>query len=349
MRTRFTLSAVSITVLIAGIATAFSAGAYAAAGDLDTSFGVNGKVTTDIGGVDQIIAMVVQPDGKLVAAGGIGESGFILARYLPNGSLDSTFGTGGRVVTSGNTQLAFAVALQSDGKIVAVGGNHFSTARYNTDGSLDTTFGNNGVIFAAFGGFDGARSVAIQGDGKILVGGAAGGPDNYHAVIVRYLPDGNPDPAFGVDGVITSAVGGLGGLLVQSDGKILSGGFPGTNDFAVARFLTDGSPDPTFGTMGVVTSDFTGGGHNEAEALALQPDGKIVVVGRVDRAEPDFAVARYNTDGSLDTTFGTGGSTLTDIANTDDGSGGVDVGVSSLIPSPSNDVSGVPLALIRKT
>ncbi|MBA2434942.1 MAG: hypothetical protein H0V54_07660, partial [Chthoniobacterales bacterium] len=234
-------------------------------GDLDPTFGTNGKVTTDFGTIiDEARAVAVQPDGKIVTAGAtVGGNffDFALARYNTDGSLDITFGTGGKVTTAFNTNNdeAFAVALQADGKIVAagfavIGGtDDFALARYNTNGSLDTTFGTGGKVTTAFGSsIDRAHAVAVQPDGKIVAAGRA-------------------------------VIGG------------------GSFDFALARYNTDGSLDTTFGTGGKVTTA-CGSSNDEAFAVALQPDGKIVAAGRVFSNKEDFALARYNTDGSLDTT-----------------------------------------------
>jgi uncharacterized delta-60 repeat protein len=177
------LAAASLSIVVTSLLSVGAARpAWAADGDLDPTYGVAGRVTTDFGGIDSVNAAVLQPDGKIVVAGGLTEAGFALARYNTDGSLDATFGSGGKVVTpvGGHIQIAFALALQADGKLVAAGnrGDDFATVRYNSDGSLDTSFGSGGEAVIVFGGFGGARALAVQPDGKVIVGGGAGGPDN---------------------------------------------------------------------------------------------------------------------------------------------------------------------------
>src|SRR6266540_534170 len=157
------------------------ASAQAAPGDLDTSFGTGGKVTTSFGSFyDEIDGLALQPDGKIVAGGYVEtsstDSDFGLARYNPNGSLDTSFGTGGKVTTPiGPYALARSLVLQPDGKIVVAGYEYdgstelFAVARYNAGGSLDTSFGTGGKVTTAFAGGGGlGRSIALQADGKIV-------------------------------------------------------------------------------------------------------------------------------------------------------------------------------------
>ncbi len=345
-RGRFTWSAIQLVVALA-VLTAASPAAFgapaatAAAGDLDGTFGIGGKVTTDFVGAARGIA--VQPDGKIVTAGAtLGVTlDFALARYNPDGSLDATFGTGGKVTTdfAGSNEQAFAVALQQDGKIVAAGttgngtGSDFALARYNPDGSLDATFGTDGKVRADFaGGADQAFAVAIQPDGKIVAAGPEQSPypNFYDFGLSRYEPDGSPDPTFGTGGKVATDIDPTSGqgsvdlahaVALQPDGKIVAAGFSengvvgGGPRFAVVRYQPDGGLDGTFGTGGKVTTDLVGS-HEEAEGLVLQPDGKIVVAGGTGTATAsfDFALARYGSDGSLDPAFGAGGIVTTDLA-----------------------------------
>jgi uncharacterized delta-60 repeat protein len=250
-----------------------------APGDLDSTFGVRGKVTTDFGGFASASALVLQPDGKLVAAGGTFR--FTLARYLPDGSLDTTFGTGGKVTTDfGHSDLASALVLQPDGKLVAagetrqedVGALDFALARYLPDGSLDPTFGTGGKVTTDFGVFSQAFALVRQPDSKLVAaGGTAGG-----FALARYLPDGSLDPTFGTSGKVTTDFGERASALVlQPDGKLVAVG--GISAFALARYLPDGSLDPIFGTGGKVTTNF--GGQDMGLALVRQPDGKLVAAG----------------------------------------------------------------------
>jgi len=312
----------------AGVTTGdFAVLRYNRDGSLDSTFGTGGKVTTNFGGSDAGLGVILQKDGKIVVAGGADAgvtSDFAVARYNRDGSLDVSFGTGGLVTTDfGGTDLGNAVALQKDGKIVVAGqtSGDFAVARYNTDGSLDTTFGVGGLVITDFAGVDQGRSVAIQKDGKIVVAGHTDDGDLDFAV-ARYNRDGSLDTSFGTGGTVITTFGGTDdqgfAVVLQKDGKIVVAGRSNAEgfDFAVARYNTDGSLDVSFGTGGLVITDI-GGGFAGGRAVALQKDGKIVVAGI--GGDEDFVVARYNTDGSLDTTFGTGGLVTTDFGGIDTG------------------------------
>jgi uncharacterized delta-60 repeat protein len=229
----------------------------AAAGDLDITFGGDGRVVTGFGGEHaQGTAVAIQADGKVVAAGTLCCPGnrriFALARYNRSGALDPTFGGDGRVTTgfAGPTN-ATGVAIQADGKVVAVGtlspftGNaKFALARYKPSGALDPAFGGDGRVTTGFAGPTNATGVAIQADGKIVAAGA-------HSALT-----GN-----------------------------------GAN-FALARYKSSGGLDPTFGGDGRVVTGFAG--HAVALAVAIQADGKIVAAGSFQFAEESkFALARY--------------------------------------------------------
>jgi uncharacterized delta-60 repeat protein len=265
----------------------------AAEGDLDTTFDSDGKVTTAIGSRDFANAVAIQTDGKIVAAGAspsglsIDTIDFALVRYNTDGSLDTSFGTGGKVTTDigSGTDVALSVAIQSDGMIVAAGystndSNDFALVRYKTDGSLDTNFGTGGKVTTAIGSVTGANS----------------------CLGVSYC-DGD-DRARSV--------------AIQSDGKIVAAGFSKSSRevFALVRYDTDGSLDTSFDSDGKVTTE-VGSGNDEAYSVAIQPDGKIVAAGDSTGSNNDFALVRYNTDGSLDTSFGTGGKVTTDIGSGD--------------------------------
>jgi uncharacterized delta-60 repeat protein len=308
----------------AGSNSTFALARYHADGSLDAGFGAGGVVTTDLGATDQAFAVVVQPDGKILAAGRRG-SDVGLARYNPDGNLDPGFGTAGKVTTNfGGTELALAVALQPDGKIVVAGrsnasGNFdFLVARFTPSGSLDSSFGTGGRATTDFSGgsVDRAFGLALQADGKIVV---AGDSDANFAV-ARYNPDGSLDATFGAGGKLITTFGGAdqaSSLGIQPDGKIVVAGHTDTGtstDLAVARYNPDGSLDATFGTGGKVTTNFTGSSDDVASAVAIQFDGKIIVAGD---SQDNFAVARYNPDGSLDATFGTDGKVTTDLGGED--------------------------------
>lgn len=313
--------------------------AQAAAGDLDPRFGSGGMVQTDFsGGDDYGFGVRVQSDGKTVV---VGESGVYplfhsaLTRYTRNGTLDQTFGTGGKVVAAldpggdGST----AIAFQPDGKIVTAGSvihNNFVvafvTARFNPDGSLDQTFGTNGSVQTTFG--DAAaegNDVVLQGDGKIIVVGFTGA-GSYSSLnnfaLVRFNSDGTLDQSFGAGGKVKSARGVATSAVLQSDGKMVVGGTYDTgssNGFMVARYNSNGTLDGTFGNAGV-TKTAIGSGEAFSFGIGLLSDGRIVVGGySATTQDHDFTVACYNANGTLDQTFGTGGIATTDFSGgTDD-------------------------------
>jgi uncharacterized delta-60 repeat protein len=312
--------------------------AWAADGDLDTSFSSDGKVTTAIGsGIDAALSVVLQSDGKIVAAGysyNGSNYDFAVVRYNIDGSLDTTFDTDGKVTTAVGLgdDVAYSVVLQSDGKIVAAGysfngsNNDFAVVRYNIDGSLDTTFDTDGKVTTAIGsGTDAALSVVLQSDGKIVVAGYSHNGSSLDFAVVRYNTNGSLDTTFSGDGIVTTAIGSgtenAWSVKLQSDGKIVVAGYShnGSNfDFAVVRYNTDGSLDTTFDTDGKVTTAI-GSGSDEAYSVVLQSDGKIVVAGYSDNGSNYvFAVVRYNIDGSLDTTFDTDGKVTTAIGSGSD-------------------------------
>jgi uncharacterized delta-60 repeat protein len=311
---------------------------------LDQTFGSGGKVITDFDGdEDQANSVAIQADGKIVAVGfaRVSTSGaFGLARYNTNGSLDSSFGSGGIVSTffTGNDDHAQGVAIQTDGKIVAAGyaGNSgsydFALARYNPDGTLDTTFDSDGKVLTDFANItDQGFDVALQGDGKIVVAGLAtiniSGTVRSDFALARYNSDGSLDTTFDSDGkVLTDFAQGSDGataLYIQPNGKIVAAGFGGASStFALARYNSDGTLDTTFGSGGKVTTTIAG----YIRDLAPQVDGKLVVAGSSVRGADTtyvFLLSRFNPDGSLDTNFGTGGVAIGEFPGHDDFAFGV--------------------------
>ena len=228
---------------------------YLPDGSLDATFGVGGKVTTDFaGGTGWINAVVLQPDGKLVVGGFHLVDHFMLVRYLPDGTLDPTFGSGGRVTTDfGTSSGVTALVLQPDGKLVAAGGividsgtppTDFMLARYLPDGSLDVTFGTGGQVVTDFdsGSSDRADALVLEPDGKLIAAGLAlWSPTSYrHFGLARYNPDGTLDGSFGNSGKVTTDFGvdaWATALVLQPDGKpVAAGRGPG---YALARYLAD--------------------------------------------------------------------------------------------------------------
>ncbi len=310
-------------IVVVGRVTASDAGDFALArynpnGSLDTSFSGDGRQTTNLGGNDGANAVALQSNGKIIAAGSEGDD-FALARYNPNGSLDTTFSGDGKQTTDFGAffERANGVALQGDGKIVAVGGGggDFALARYNSNGSLDTSFSGDGKQTTDFGGFDEAAGVAVQGDGKIVAVGSAG--EDF--TIARYNTNGSLDTSFSGDGKQTTGdFFEATGVALQGDGKIVAVG-SGTGGFALVRYNPNGSLDTSFSGDGKQTTDF-GTDFDEATGVALQPDGKVVAVGF---SNGRFALARYNANGSLDVSFSGDGKQTTDFGTAFDEATGV--------------------------
>jgi uncharacterized delta-60 repeat protein len=312
---------------------------FSAAGALDGSFSGDGMQTTHIGGSEDVRAMVVQPDGKIVAAGEVYYGNlptvFALARYNPNGDLDGTFGVQGTQITSFSGYegaSASAVALQADGDITAAGGaaNGFhddvAIATYDVQGAPDQD-GYPVQKFVAYYADDGATyffASDVQPDGKLVSAGRVWNGLNYDMVVARFNLDGTPDASFGTGGStrvdLAAIQQGTGdeqatALAIQADGKIvISGSFFGFivgGGLAVARLNANGTLDATFGTGGLVDLDLPGI-FEEGNAALIQPDGKIVIAGSTNLVDFDFLLCRLNPNGTLDNTFGTGGVVTTD-------------------------------------
>lgn len=312
------------------------------AGDLDLGFGVEGLVVTEIGGVGWPAALAVQPDGRFLVAGHIyppaAQSDFVLFRWNETGTLDDSFGTGGRVTTdfAGDTSYPSdngrALAVQTDGRILVVGSSYqgndrrgdFAVARYNTDGTLDASFGAGGKVTTDVNStWDYGSSLVIQPDGRILVAGHAvveeTGKDSL--ALVRYDANGSLDPTFGVGGKLVTNIGGSNlytpdgypwALALQPDGRFVVGGTIQTDatglDLALVRFNADGSFDTSFGVGGIRHVDLDGG-DDSLSALVVQPDGRILVTGWAYSSLYGGAnvLTRFLSDGNFDSSFGIDG------------------------------------------
>jgi uncharacterized delta-60 repeat protein len=305
---------------------------YDTNGSLDGTFGAGGIVTTGFtsGGFESAFAVTVQPDGKIIAAG-TGQSGFNLARYNVNGSLDTTFDFDGSASFSFSSfptyAPAYAVTLQPDGKILVAGRalNNFAVARLKPNGALDPSFSYDGKTMTNFvAGSDTARAIALQPDGKIVVAGSSAVDETSPSAfaLTRYNPDGSLDTTLDGDGKLTTlfarSADTLSGAALQPDGKLVAVGTTsnGNSDkFALARYNPDGSLDTSFGIEGKVATRVRGY-DSFGYAVAVQSDGKIVVVGAA-RTPSNFiiALARYHSDGKLDTDFGDDGVQTSFIGN----------------------------------
>jgi uncharacterized delta-60 repeat protein len=311
-------------VVVGGAAGDVALARYHADGALDTTFSGDGLQTTDLSpALGGARGVAIQPDGNIVVVGVSntdGDSDFAIVRYKPDGALDTTFsGDGLQTTDFGGTDSASDVVLQPGGAIVAMGGadSDFALARYTPAGMLDTTFSGDGKQTTDFGGHDQAAALALTpGGGIVAVGGGASGAKGGFRV-ARYDANGTLDTGFSGDGkqetvVETESVAG--DVAVQSDGRIVVAGSSAdgsTVNFGLVRYLVDGSLDMSFSGDGKQATDF--GTFDEGFGVALEPGGKIVVAGRSGNATPDFALARYLSDGSPDSAFSDDGRQTTDI------------------------------------
>jgi uncharacterized delta-60 repeat protein len=332
----------------------FALARYMRDGRLDESFGMRGKVVTHLGrpplgwsrGLPAgAAAVAVQRSGKILVAGGAGRD-FVLARYTPVGRLDPNFGSSGKVVTDvgarrgqsfGELMGAKAIALQADGKIILAGAGprHFALARYTSNGRLDASFGRRGVVITRVGREDGAEAIAVQADGRIVVGGWS---DSTFAV-VRYLRNGQLDRSFGKGGkAVTLAIGddfdSVKAVAIQRDGKIVAAGSTGPRfpSGVLVRYTRTGRPDRSFGKGGRAYS------AGEETAVAIRRDRRILVAGDWNYySDPrltghiayNVALTRFTTRGRSDRTFGHRGVVLTPI-DLGEGSSTTDLHVSAL-------------------
>jgi uncharacterized delta-60 repeat protein len=326
-----------VTGSIAGLSSDdFALVRYNTNGSVDSTFDDDGLVSTDIdsNSFDGSNSIAIQMDGKIVVVGfsfiGSGYD-FVVVRYHSNGSLDSTFGGDGVVTTDVGSfdDEGVSVALQSDGKIVVAGSTvvpdyDFVVVRYNTDGSLDNSFDSDGILTSDLnsGSDDFVAKVLVQSDGKILLAGTSGGD----FAVVRYNSNGSLDLSFSTDGKVTTDLGGDENgrnIAIQGDGKIVVVGSTSdgsTNiDFALVRYNSNGTLDNSFDGDGILIRGLTSAGRDEAFAVAIQSDGKILAGGLLDKVtDTDFAIARYNSDGSTDSSFNSVGRILTDFGFSDD-------------------------------
>ena len=295
-------------------------------GSLDNSFGTGGIVIIQLGDNISVLAfsVAIQADGKIVVAAGshnpaTAMGGFAVARYTPHGWLDTTFNSTGKIFNPNQGGYASATAIQTDGKIVVIGGgrdaggsDYSAVYRYEINGTPDTSFNGTGTIIRQGSTFS---AVAIQTDGKIIVAGSESccGPDTFYARIFRYNADGSPANSFGyadrtfgfLDGVWWDHAHKV---AIQPNGGIVTkiSGMENTDFCHTCPFSAIGS-----GNVSLVYE----GAHLHAGDLAIQPDGKIVSV-NTSYNESDFAVRRYNSNFSLDQTFN-GGLVTTDFGSQD--------------------------------
>jgi uncharacterized delta-60 repeat protein len=290
--------------------------------------------TATAAGFNAANSVAAQRDGKIVVAGSVEVGGvdqFALVRYNSDGSLDTTLNGSGKMTTAVGTGTCVGegVALQDDGKSVVAGYSFnaggqcsFTVLRYNPAGSLDKGFGDGGKVTTSVGGKnDSAESVVIQSDGKIVVAGYSFiDSNNNDFAVVRYNTNGTLDPTFNETGKATADFGAHDfghSVAVHRDGRIFVAGYTSTDtkqECALACFKANGSLDTSFNGTGKVTTNFGGDGNAEGQGVTVQTDGKIVVAGNATVAGvQQFALARYNADGTLDISFGGSGRVSTAV------------------------------------
>lgn len=345
-------------------ATEFVLARYTTSGALDTTFDADGIVRyiypNSIGMA--INAIALQSDGKIVVGGyiippaGQNNPRFSLARFLTNGSLDTTFGVGGVVITP---DVAFglfkssinAITIQTDGKIVATGSaqSQIGVARYNTNGSLDTSFNSIGFVQTILSAGSDGKALKIQSDGKIVVSGRSG--PQFSTTLVRYTPNGSLDNSFDNDGIVTTASAPASAMVVQPDGKILVVTETAA-DYDVIRYNTNGSLDTSFGTNGIATTN-VGGSSDTAKGVALDAGGAILVTGFTGGSKKgvDVFLSRHSGNGTLDPAFDGGGDgiVITDLGTSLDASNAIALSNSKIVIAGKlrNSATGDDFAVLR--
>jgi uncharacterized delta-60 repeat protein len=309
----------SKTLFICLLVIGFLSTAVFAQPELDATFGTGGKSVVVSNFLAYADSIAIQPDNKIILASScrtldVSLVPFCLARMNEDGTLDSTFKGGvpssglGGVFTSippGGSGSVRGIVVQSDGKVIAAGsgpgagtGLDAVLVRYNSDGSLDTSFGTGGIVMTAVtGAADGAEKMALQPDGKIVVVGF-GGSDQF---VARYLADGTLDDSFGTGGIAKTSLAKGASIALQPDGKIVTGGV-GASGYLLTRLNSNGSPDPSWDGDGILPVPASGSLGLGFRSIGLLPDGRVVALGEGN------IIYRFNTDGSLDTSFDGDGS-----------------------------------------
>ncbi|MFO1200867.1 MAG: tandem-95 repeat protein [Burkholderiaceae bacterium] len=314
-----------------GVDDDFAVVRFNADGTPDAGFGSGGKVTVPFAGTDQAYRVAVQPDGKLLVAGYSANGGagdFAVTRLNANGSVDTGFGTAGKLLLdfAGGGDGADAIVVQADGKVViagtinVAGRSEFGLVRLNADGSLDTTFAGTGKLQVPVGAGDAyAYGMALQADGAVVVAGYAVNAGGFDFAAIRVDANGVHDLGFGPGGTATVSLGGTHAsaatsVLVQPNGYVVLTGntydtASGVYAFAATRLTNTGALDTGFGDGGVKVVPI-GGVNDEGSGAVLQPDGSILIGGLSQSAgQFDYAVVRLDSDGQLDTSFDTDGMT----------------------------------------
>ena len=281
-------------------------------------------MTTSFGTAESNIeSLALTSSGQILAMGIDSYIGtrVALARYNTDGSLDTTFGTSGTTlldvqVSIGGSEYDFSPSagiLEPDGSILLAGsaGGEVALAHFTANGALDTSFGTGGVVTTAVGSSAGARSIALQTNGEVVVGGYSDTGSNLNFLVVRYNTGGSLDTTFGGGlGYVTTNLGAdsVNGIVVQSNGQIVMVG-QSSQAFTAVRYNSDGSLDSGFGTGGIVTTAIPATTRSAANALTIQTDGRLIVAGQGSysiegphgmQQNQEIVLVRYNTDGTLD-------------------------------------------------
>ncbi len=329
-------------------------------GRLDTAFGHGGKVTTDLGASEYAFDVAIQDDGGIVVVGerdAPASDRFVVQRYRPNGTLDPGFANGGTALTGFGRRFqgATAVAIAPSGRIVVVGStsngitSRSVVARYRVDGRLDRGFGGDGRVTTDVSpSGEQLTALAIQPDGSIVAAGWAEVSLVPVFSAVRYTRDGRLDPTFDGDGISRVDVSPGGDranavVLAEGGSVVLAGGAAGggRDEWALIRLGPRGHLDPAFGNNGRVVTDF-GPAFDEAQAMALQANGKLLVAGRVREGnKDDIGVLRFKPGGGRDLSFGAGGRALTDVA------GGTDA-ARDVIVAPNGKIVAIGEATVDR-
>jgi len=303
----------------------------------DPTFGVGGYVATPVQALSSSskLDIAIQPDGKILAIGQDGASGWVLARYLPDGTADAGFGAGGSVVSSfpglaDTYTMPRAVALQSDGKILVVGNasyDNWAMLRFHTDGAPDSTFGTSGRVLVDRNRDSRPNDVLVDAQGRAVLAGTEWLGSGSHVVVARFTTTGSLDTTFDGDGVVTTGEGdtvyeGADAIALTRDGGIIAAGYynlTSTTWVQIARYTSDGRLDAAFNSDGIYHGSFSGA---SAYARAVEVDAADRVVFAADLIYPstddDWAVGRLTPNGMPDVSFDTDGRVTLDISNTDD-------------------------------
>jgi uncharacterized delta-60 repeat protein len=320
-----------LNILLIILINSFAGSVFAQTGSLDSSFGINGIIKTQVGkSSSSALAMLIQADGKVILVGHASDKNgldFALARFEENGSLDKSFGEDGKVMTdfAKDNDYATSAILQTDEKIVVAGYTLYDTfcdfalVRYFVDGKLDTSFGDKGKVRTKFGNnYNQAYAISLHNDGKIVLAGKTGTgyTDEDDFIVCRYHKNGSEDSSFGTNGRIITSLSPYNdrayAIIIRADDRIIVGGASVKDTsfvFTLLGFTSLGTVDSSFGINGTVTTNF-GRWGGEVRSLLLLSDGKIIAGGYSRQTFPyrsEHTLVRYLKDGQIDSTFGING------------------------------------------